>query len=276
MGLRSIFALTAAVVAIAVAPAAAITGGTPDSATSPLYPEVVAIGYPPPPDAPPEEQGLVFQSCTATLVADTVAGQARLLTAGHCAAPPDVPLHVSFAADAPPDSSSWISVAGTVIQQPGAGHDRGDLFDLGVVAIPASIVPAGTIAATLPATGALSALRRGDRLVVVGYGCERLAQNGGFSNLICGTYKRRYTTSLFQALRPSTLVLNSNTAAGSEGGICYADSGGPVFEVGDTPPRAVLGTASGGNPLCNATSYHYRTDTPEARAFLASQGVAAP
>ena len=102
MRLRSIFALTAAVVVIAVAPAAAITGGTPDSATSPRYPEVVAIGYPPPPDAPPEEQGLVFQSCTATLVADTVAGQARLLTAGHCAAPPDVPLHVSFAADAPP------------------------------------------------------------------------------------------------------------------------------------------------------------------------------
>ena len=111
--------------------------------------------------------------------------------------------------------------------------------------------------------------------MVVGYGCERLAQNGGFSNLICGTYKRRYTTSLFQALRPSTLVLNSNTAAGSEGGICYADSGGPVFEVGDTPPRACRNCERRQSAL-NATSYHYRTDTPEARAFLASQGVAAP
>lgn len=112
-GTRLLLALGLGVAAAvaAAAPAGAIFGGTADSATAPLYPEVVAIGYPPPPDLPPEFQGTALQTCVATLVADTVASEARLLTAGHCAVP-DEQLYVSFAADAPPTSSTWTPVQG--------------------------------------------------------------------------------------------------------------------------------------------------------------------
>jgi hypothetical protein len=53
-----------------------------------------------------------------------------------------------------------------VVQQPGAGHDNGDPADLGVVAIPDSIVPPGIIPATLPAAGALATQRHGDLLTL--------------------------------------------------------------------------------------------------------------
>ena len=92
----------------------------------------------------------------------------------------------------------------------------------------------------------------------------------------CGNFTRRYTTAPFQALRPFTLALNANTAAGAQGGACFADSGGPVFRPDDAPPRAVLATTSGGNPLCNSVERFYRTDTPTARDFLRSQGIAVP
>jgi len=111
-----------------------------------------------------------------------------------------------------------------VVQQPGAGHDNGDPADLGVVAIPDSLVPPGITPATLPPAGALTTLRHGDPRAIVGFGCERVAQNGGRANLRCGDFRRRYTTAPFQALRPFTLALNANTAAGAQGGACFADS----------------------------------------------------
>jgi len=269
-------AVGAAAALAASAPAGAISGGTADSPTAPLYPEVVAIGYPPPPDLPPEFQGTALQRCVATLVADTVPTGARLLTAGHCASPGEQ-LYVSFAADAPPTSPSWTPVInGTVVQQPGAGHDHGDPADLGVVALPDAIVPPGITPATLPAAGAPATLRHGDLLTIVGYGCERLAQNGGPANLRCGNFTRRYATAPFQALRPFTLALNANTASGAQGGACFADSGGPVFQPDEAAPRAVRATTSGGNPLCNSVERFYRTDTPTARDFLTSHGIAVP
>jgi hypothetical protein len=49
-----------------------------------------------------------------------------------------------------------------------------------------------------------------------------------------------------------------------------------VFIPDDAPPRAVLATTSGDNPLCNSIERFYRTDTPTARDFLTSQGIAVP
>jgi hypothetical protein len=95
-------------------------------------------------------------------------------------------------------------------------------------------------------------------------------------NLRCGNFTRRYTTAPFQALRPFILALNANTASGAQGGACFADSGGPVFRPDDARPRAVLATTQGGNPLCNTVERLYRTDTPTARDFLRSQGIAVP
>jgi hypothetical protein len=60
------------------------------------------------------------------------------------------------------------------------------------------------------------------------------------------------------------------------GGACFADSGAPVFKPNDAPPRAVLATTSGGNAVCNSVERFYRTDTPTARKFLGSQGIAVP
>ena len=243
--------------------------------TPPLYPEVVGLGYPPPPDLPPEFQGTALHD---------VCRDAR---GGHGAQRGPTshrrPLRPSGRAalrllrgGPPPTSSSWTPVDGRVVEQPGAGHDSGDPEDLGVVAIPDSIVPPGITPATLPAAGALATLRHGDLLTIVGVGCERLAQNGGPANLRCGDFRRRYTTAPFQALRPFTPGAQRQHGGGAQGGACFADSGAPVFKPDDAAPRAVLATTSGGNPLCNSVERFYRTDTPTARDFLTSQGIAVP
>ena len=234
-------ALGACAAVAAAAPAGAIFGGTADSATAPLYPEVVAIGYPPPPDAPSSRGPPCRRASRRSW---RTPWPPRLGFSRPATAPRRTSTYVSFAADAPPTSSTWTPVQSTVVPQPVAGRDRSDPEDLGVVAIPDSMVPPGIIPATLPAASALATLRVDEPLTVVGFGCERLAQNRGPHNLRCGTFTRRYTTTPFQALRPATLALNANTAAGAQGGACFADSGGPVFDPDDAPPRAVLATVT--------------------------------
>jgi hypothetical protein len=229
------FALAAVAAVAAAAPAGAISGGTVDSATAPLYPEVVAIGYKPPPDLPPQFQGPPCRRASRRSWPTRcppgpdsyrrplrVAGRAalRLLRRGR-------PAHVD------------VVDAGSRHGGPAARRRAMTKATPRTWASSRSRTPSppGITPATLPAAGALATLRQGDLLAIVGFGCERLAQNGGPANLRCGNFTRRYTTAPFQALRPFMLALNANTASGAQGGACLADSGGPVFRPDDARPE---------------------------------------
>ncbi|HYU08880.1 MAG TPA: hypothetical protein VEK77_05810, partial [Gemmatimonadales bacterium] len=67
-------------------------------------------------------------------------------------------------------------------------------------------------------------------------------------------------------LQPAWLGLNMNISATDLGGDCYGDSGGPKFLKGNL--NVIVATVTTGDYPCRATSWDYRTDTPNARAFL--------
>jgi hypothetical protein len=60
-------------------------------------------------------------------------------------------------------------------------------------------------------------------------------------------------------------LLMQNSATG-EGGDCYGDSGGPKFIKGDN--STIYAIVITGDVYCRATTWDYRVDTPNARAFL--------
>ena len=62
------------------------------------------------------------------------------------------------------------------------------------------------------------------------------------------------------------LNLSMNPSTGN-GGTCYGDSGGPHF-LGTS--QVVVAITVTGDAPCRATDVDYRTDTPSARAFLAT------
>ena len=212
-----------------------------------------------------------MQTCVATLVADTVASEARLLdgrplrrawtnSSMVSLRQPTAPVHVV-------DVDTGPRPRGPQPNQSPARGSPSDPEDLGVVAIPDFMVPPGIIPATLPAASALATLRVDDPLTVVGFGCERLAQNRGPHNLRCGTFTRRYTTTPFQALRPAMLALNANTAAGAQGGACFADSWRP-----GVPPGRRASASRSSRPSAAATHSAMQSgastapDTPAALA----------
>jgi hypothetical protein len=77
------------------------------------------------------------------------------------------------------------------------------------------------------------------------------------------------------ALEKNVLRLLGNTAATSEGGVCFGDSGGPHFlNVAGTEVDVAI-TSPPSDARCRANGSNYRLDTPSARVFL-SQFVSLP
>jgi hypothetical protein len=68
------------------------------------------------------------------------------------------------------------------------------------------------------------------------------------------------------ALQQFWLGLLMNSHATGLGGDCYGDSGGPKFL--NSNPGVVYATVTTGDYPCRATTWDYRTDTDDARAFL--------
>jgi hypothetical protein len=209
--------------------------------------------------------------CSGSLVADTV-----FLTAAHCLAffPPDADLFVTF----DPDLLDHLSKVRPLIPATGfAAHPAytslpfgtGVTPDIGVVLLPRNstkrIAPV-----QLPPEGYLTELKasgdlHGQLFVNVGYGVSaeptgppRFSSDG----------KRKSSLSLFMALQPQWLGLLMNENATGEGGDCFGDSGSPKFLEGN--PDLIVAIVVWGDVVCRATSWDYRLDTPEARAFLAN------
>lgn len=203
--------------------------------------------------------------CTGSLISSTV-----FLTAAHCVissfTPPGTQFYVSFAADLYSRSFKAIKATGYVFD-PAFGHDQADLHDLAVVFLPVSATK-GMQIYQLPTAGLLDELAAQNGLkdqvfVNVGYGT---------SNTRTGVPEfpydglRKTSESEFLGLQPAWLGLNMNISATDLGGDCYGDSGGPKFLKENL--NVIVATVTTGDFPCRATSWDYRTDTPNARAFL--------
>jgi hypothetical protein len=206
------------------------------------------------------------QWCTGTLISPTV-----FVTAAHCvtgdpATPPGTQFYVSFAADLLGKGIKMIPATGYAFD-PLYGHDQANLHDLAVVLLPAGSTK-GLTPVGLPRAGELDQLAAQGGLsktlfVNVGYGTSA-SRTGPPSFSWDG--KRRMSKSEFMGLQPTWLGLLMNTSATGEGGDCYGDSGGPKFIDGN--PNTIYATVTTGDYPCRATTWDWRLDTPEARAFL--------
>ena len=204
--------------------------------------------------------------CTGSLIAPTV-----FLTAAHCVissyTPPGSQFYVSFSPDLYASSFKYVAATGYVYD-PHYGHDMGDLHDLAVAFLPKGATGGLTIY-QLPPPGILDQLSAQGGLnnatfINVGYGTAN-TRTGVPDFPYDGL--RKMSESEFMALQPAWLGLNMNISATDLGGDCYGDSGGPKFLKGGDP-NMIFATVTTGDFPCRATSWDYRLDTEEARAFL--------
>ena len=236
-----------------------ITNGTFDSQN--LYPAVGALAF------DYRQNGLTGddQWCTGSLISPTV-----FLTAAHCVitpyTPPGSQFYVSFSADLYSRNVKFIRAV-TYFADPEFGHDQANLHDLAVIILPAGSTT-GITPYRLPTRLELNALAAKGGLskaifTNVGYGVS--ASRTGRPDFPSDG-RRNISQSEYMALQPYWLGLLMNQSATGLGGDCYGDSGGPKFLT--TNPGVVYATVTTGDYNCRATTWDYRTDTDDARAFL--------
>ena len=257
--------IAACLVIVAPGTAPAETNSVPDGDAHPYVGQFVA-------DTKPEHPGLEG-GCTGALISPTV-----FVTAAHCVyGRPRIltgPTYVMFDGKWEyPGTPSDLHLVRTIAWDPafeGPGfigsHDRAVM----VLAAPV----AGIAPAQLPSAGLLDRLAGAGGAVgswydSVGYGLEGLTVGPGPREPIGdpdtrGYQERRAASSLFMALTPDLLKLNTESALGS-GGNCGADSGSPHMLAGTD---VVVATSSVIDGACEALSANPRTDTAEARAFV--------
>lgn len=203
--------------------------------------------------------------CTGSLISPTV-----FLTAAHCVTSSDTPpgsqWYVSFAPDLYAKGIKVIK-AEAYYYDPEYGHDQANLHDLAVIILPANSTK-GLTPYSLPTRGELDLLSAKGALndaifYNVGYGTS--ATRTGIPDF---SYDgRRYVSeSEFMGLQKYWLGLLMNESATGLGGDCYGDSGGPKLLKSN--PTVVYATVTTGDSNCRATTWDYRTDTDDARAFL--------
>jgi hypothetical protein len=224
--------LIACVAALAVAPAAAITGGSLDGNMHPAVGLLLADrGHGLEPD------------CSAVLVAPTV-----LVTAAHCSQGTSS-LQVGVSFDSHYVAGSSTVMTGTLFVDPDWSPGAKDTHDLAVVVLDE---PTTTTPLALPQAGLLGKQAlKGAELVNVGYGF--------FDRTFVQDDYRRFSTSTFTSLTPTELKLSQKP-----GGVCFGDSGGPRLY-----DSTVVAITSSGNRNCTGQTVSYRLDTPSALAFLA-------
>lgn len=246
---------------LAVTPARAITGGSPDGSGHPNVGALVANfpfgGFP---------------ICSGTLISPTV-----FLTAGHCiffsqlfgATGYSVTFDSTLTFDSAGNVNNTIP-GSTFALDPDFGHDQGDFHDLAVITFASPV--SGVTPATLPTAGVLDQLAaqgglRGREFTTVGYGATGVIFGSGRPQPALD-FVRRVATPPFMALDATRLFLLINTNATGGGGPCYGDSGGPQFlNVGGADILVSL-TSLKADTVCRALDVNYRLDTPTARAFL--------
>ncbi len=248
-----------AIVAISVAPAAAVTNGTLDGNGHPYVGLMVAQ----------TAEGAPLWRCSGTLISPTV-----FLTAGHCTEAPAAHAEIWFAADVQsgipgngyPNTGD---VGGTTYTHPQYDPNAFFLFDLGVVVLdePYALSEYGV----LPRLNQLDALRpsRHTTFTSVGYGLQKSFPTAASWKNSAQRVRMVAHPHLIQINRglvgDYSLLLSNNT---NTGGTCFGDSGGPNF-LGSS--RVVAGVTSFGlNPTCGGTGGVYRVDRADDLNWLAT------
>jgi hypothetical protein len=245
-------------------PALAITFGEPDGDGHPNVGSIVLrLG-----------DGRLFQSCSGTLISETV-----FLTASHCTifldsfleAFPGSAVLVTFD---PTISPSGTFFTGTWYTNPNYNGFQGKYgsSDPGDVAVIVLDESPGLTPARLPQPGLLDHLKsegtlKDTRFTAVGYGTVRDTIRTGF-DAIMENLDRNRSEQGFLSLTKAWLTLPMTYPNGN-GGTCYGDSGGPHFIHLDGQETDIVAsiTVTGDAP-CKATDKTYRMDTESARSFL--------
>ena len=272
----------AAAIAIVVAPAGAVQGGTPDGNG---HPNVgLSVFY---------YQGIPLWRCSGTMVAAQV-----YVTAGHCTGvDPDLgvaPDHAEVWFDSGPiprgnypGTGSCAGYTGYPCKGDvgGAPHPLGgwngnltvpNTHDMGVVTLDSA--PNKGLSRIAP-KGYLDGLatQRGQQNVnftVVGYGVQFERPN-----LEIAVRTRYVGTNQLQNLRShiaggyNLMMTDSNGGGTGGGGTCFGDSGGPIFHTDTAGNTWLVAVISFGTKYCKGESGAFRLDNDQARSFLSNYGV---
>lgn len=247
---------TLALLVLLAGPAASVTRGEPDGDA---HPHVGLLVF--------DVDGSPAWSCSGTLLSPTV-----LLTAGHCTFGADGG-RVWFEPDAtgtdfPFGDGTSIEFA-EVHTHPEYDEAAFAAHDLGVVVLsePVDSPRYGQLADV----GTLDALstRRGrqDQLfTVVGYGLQSVVPQEQ-ADLVRhrGTVRLIDTRGTAGIPAGTSAMFSSNAGRPAAGGMCFGDSGGPVFVEGTD---IVVAVVSAVNTNCVGIGGGYRVDTVEDRAFV--------
>jgi V8-like Glu-specific endopeptidase len=223
---------------VAVAPASAITNGSPDGDGHPSVGGLVA--------ATAYSDG-TWIYCSGTLISPTV-----FLTAAHCAEGDRV--RVSFSS-AYQDGDRVYN--GTWHGDPAYNQSQSDPHDIAVVVLDKAVK--GITPSKLPQANSLSNLPKTQQFTSVGYGAYEVVRGQPYYNDVRGV-----ATGTLNSINPAWLRISQNPSTGS-GGTCYGDSGGPNF-LGTSD--VIAATTITGDTACRSTNVDYRLDTPSARSFL--------
>jgi len=168
------------------------------------------------------------------------------------------------------DMSRWIP-ATEILPNPIFNFTRSDdSGDLAIVRFDPLALPDGVVLPAppeLPPLGLLDSMQadaelRGARFTLVGFGDGVVFARGKPDFVFSGL--RNVATAAFQALGPGYFRIHEIPQSGN-GGICYGDSGGPLF-LGDT--NLLVGVSGLTDYMCRANGGALRLDTESSRGFL--------
>jgi Trypsin len=212
--------------------------------------------------------GDFFALCSGTLVAPRV-----FLTAGHCTDFIERGGYAAWVTFSP--EALFLIVPGTPVTSPDFDSTLPDTGDIGVVTFAFDVAAVlGIAPASIAPEGFLDqfATRRGQHDVFfthVGYGEQSIRPR-----LIVDLVRYTGTSSLVNLDNSFTDGFGLQTTANpgrGRSGICFGDSGGPVFFEDTDIIVAIHSFVL--NQNCKGTAVSYRVDSPTALEFLATFGV---
>jgi hypothetical protein len=279
------------VLAISVAPAAAVTTGQPDNEEHPYVGQLLFYD-PSAIDSRFTDPGSWY-NCSGTLLNSTI-----VVTAGHCTygighGGTDIWIHFGEAANyegfplSGPyipdrngqryiDRAAWLNDPangwhrGTAHPHPDYDDNAFYLHDAGVVVLdtPVTMPKYGQVAGEGYLEKYRSTPRNEQRFEVVGYGLTKV-----LPIRVEGEDQRLKAEPKLDSLngnpRNTYIILSNNKKTG---GTCFGDSGGPTFD-NTTSNLVVAVTSFGVSPNCTGIGGAYRLDQPDDLAFLATFGV---
>jgi secreted trypsin-like serine protease len=254
--LLGLLATVAALLAVGVGPAGAITGGQVDGGAHPYVGLMVAY----------DGDGNIMWLCSGTLMSPKV-----FVTAGHCT---DGVTTASVYFEPGPVHQADVHFDGTPVTPDDFAFPS---HDLGVVLLAGTGDPMG-IYGVLPQENQLDLLKtqRGHQdgtFTTVGYGMEKSfppAASWKDVSLLTRMNAAPHLTQIDGGQAGDFGMVLSNNAR--TGGACFGDSGGPNF-VGDSNVVAGI-TSALANSTCAGTTLVFRLDRSWALAWLATFGLA--